>query len=51
MRKLRWWLLAASVIYWVWPLDFLPGLPYDDIALLGGALLNVLMQSTQTKTN
>lgn len=24
----------AAAIYWVWPLDLLPGLPFDDIAIL-----------------
>jgi uncharacterized membrane protein YkvA (DUF1232 family) len=25
---------AAALLYWVFPLDLLPGLPFDDIAIL-----------------
>ncbi len=24
----------AAAIYWVWPIDLMPGLPFDDIAVL-----------------
>ena len=25
---------VAAVIYWLWPLDLMPGLPFDDVAVL-----------------
>jgi len=25
---------VAAVIYWIWPLDLMPGLPFDDVAVL-----------------
>lgn len=28
----------AALIYWVWPLDLMPGLPFDDIAVMAIAL-------------
>ena len=30
---------AAAALYWVWPIDLMPGLPFDDIALVIGALM------------
>ncbi len=32
--SLKMLLPIAAAIYWVWPLDLLPGLPFDDIAIL-----------------
>lgn len=29
---------VAAMVYWVWPIDLLPGLPFDDIAVLALAL-------------
>ncbi len=28
----------AALVYWVWPIDLMPGLPFDDIAVLMLAL-------------
>jgi uncharacterized membrane protein YkvA (DUF1232 family) len=28
----------AALVYWVWPIDLIPGLPIDDVAVLAGAL-------------
>jgi hypothetical protein len=28
----------AAAIYWIWPLDLMPGLPFDDVAVLFFAL-------------
>ncbi|RIK33040.1 MAG: hypothetical protein DCC55_35710 [Chloroflexi bacterium] len=25
---------VAAVLYWVWPIDLIPGIPLDDIAIL-----------------
>jgi len=30
---------VAAVLYWLWPIDLMPGLPFDDVAVLIGALL------------
>ena len=32
--SLKMLLPITAAIYWVWPLDLLPGLPFDDIAIL-----------------
>jgi hypothetical protein len=29
----------GAALYWFWPLDLMPGLPFDDIAILIGALM------------
>ena len=34
-EKILLWLMVG--LYWVWPLDVMPGLPFDDIALVAGA--------------
>lgn len=28
----------AALIYWVWPFDLMPGLPFDDVAVVVGAI-------------
>jgi uncharacterized membrane protein YkvA (DUF1232 family) len=28
----------AAVLYWLWPIDLMPGLPFDDVAVLFFAL-------------
>ena len=28
----------AALLYWVWPIDLMPGIPIDDVAILAGAL-------------
>lgn len=32
--SLKLMLPAAAALYWLWPLDLMPGLPFDDIAVL-----------------
>lgn len=32
-KKLKVILLIALVVYWIWPLDFIPGNPIDDLIL------------------
>lgn len=29
---------AAAALYWLWPIDLMPGLPIDDVAVLIGAM-------------
>lgn len=29
---------VAALVYWIWPLDLMPGLPFDDVAVLLVAL-------------
>ena len=36
--NLKLMLPIAAVVYWLWPLDLMPGLPFDDIAVLFFAL-------------
>jgi len=36
--SLKLMLPIAAAIYWIWPLDLMPGLPFDDIAVLFVAL-------------
>jgi uncharacterized membrane protein YkvA (DUF1232 family) len=36
--SLKLMLPIAAVLYWLWPLDLMPGLPFDDVAVLFIAL-------------
>lgn len=36
--SLKLMLPAAAMLYWLWPIDLMPGLPIDDIAVLIGAM-------------
>lgn len=36
--SLKLMLPAAAMLYWLWPIDLMPGLPFDDIAVLVGAM-------------
>jgi uncharacterized membrane protein YkvA (DUF1232 family) len=36
--NLKLMLPIAAAVYWIWPLDLMPGLPFDDIAVLFVAL-------------
>ena len=36
--SLKLMLPIAAALYWLWPLDLMPGLPFDDIAVLFVAL-------------
>jgi uncharacterized membrane protein YkvA (DUF1232 family) len=36
--SLKLMLPVAAVLYWLWPLDLMPGLPFDDLAVLFFAL-------------
>ena len=36
--SLKLMLPAAAALYWVWPIDLMPGLPIDDVAVLIGAM-------------
>lgn len=41
---------VAAVLYFLWPLDLMPGLPFDDIAILIVAL-RVFVQLTEQMQN
>lgn len=41
---------VAAVLYFLWPLDLMPGLPFDDIAILIIAL-RVFVQLTEQMQN
>ena len=30
---------AAAALYWIWPIDLMPGLPFDDVAIVIGAVM------------
>jgi len=36
--SLKLMLPAAAMLYWIWPIDLMPGLPIDDVAVLIGAM-------------
>jgi len=36
--SLKLMLPIAAAVYWIWPLDLMPGLPFDDVAVLFFAL-------------
>lgn len=36
--SLKLMLPAAAALYWIWPIDLMPGLPIDDVAVLIGAM-------------
>lgn len=37
--SLKLMLPVAAALYWLWPIDLMPGLPFDDVAILIGALM------------
>lgn len=41
----------AAAIYWIWPLDLLPGLPFDDVAILLLALRFFVQLAPQEAVN
>lgn len=38
---------VAAMVYWIWPIDLIPGLPLDDIAVLLLALRAFVMLAPQ----
>jgi hypothetical protein len=36
--SLKLMLPIAAAVYWIWPIDLMPGLPFDDVAVLFFAL-------------
>ena len=36
--SLKLMLPAAAMLYWIWPIDLMPGIPIDDVAVLVGAM-------------
>lgn len=39
---------AAAALYWIWPIDLMPGLPIDDIAVLIGAMALFVKLATES---
>lgn len=46
--SLKLMLPAAAAIYWIWPIDLMPGLPFDDVAVLFGAMALFVKLATDT---
>ncbi len=42
---------VAALIYWVWPIDLMPGLPIDDVAVMGLALYFFVQLASQALDN
>ena len=42
---------VAALLYWVWPLDLIPGIPIDDIAVLILALRLFVQLASPNPTN
>lgn len=36
--SLKLMLPVAALLYWIWPIDLMPGIPIDDVAVLIGAM-------------
>ncbi|MFN3982922.1 MAG: hypothetical protein ACK4SA_21290 [Caldilinea sp.] len=45
--SLKLMLPAAAALYWIWPIDLMPGLPIDDIAVLIGAMALFVKLATE----
>ncbi len=46
--SLKLMLPVAALLYWIWPIDLIPGLPIDDIAILIGATALFIKLATDT---
>lgn len=46
--SLKLMLPAAAALYWIWPIDLIPGLPIDDIAVLIGAMALFVKLASET---
>lgn len=49
--SLKMLLPVAAAVYWIWPLDLIPGLPFDDIAILLLALRAFVQLAPQEAVN
>jgi uncharacterized membrane protein YkvA (DUF1232 family) len=45
--NLKLMLPIAAVLYWLWPIDLMPGLPFDDVAILFFALTYFVQLANQ----
>jgi uncharacterized membrane protein YkvA (DUF1232 family) len=45
--NLKLMLPIAAVLYWLWPIDLMPGLPFDDVAILFVALTYFVQLANQ----
>ena len=39
---------VAALVYWIWPIDLMPGLPFDDVAVLLVALHFFVQMANQS---
>ena len=46
--SLKLMLPVGALLYWVWPIDLIPGLPIDDVAVLIGAMALFVKLATDT---
>lgn len=43
----KWLLPIGAFIYWFWPIDLIPGLPFDDIAVVIFAISMLLQMASR----
>lgn len=44
----KWLLPIGAFLYWIWPIDLIPGLPIDDIAVVIFAMSMLLQLAART---
>jgi uncharacterized membrane protein YkvA (DUF1232 family) len=44
----KWLLPLGAFLYWIWPIDLIPGLPFDDIAVVIFAMSMLLQMAART---
>lgn len=44
----KWLLPIGAVLYWIWPIDLIPGIPIDDIAVVIFAMSMLLQMAART---
>jgi len=50
----KWLLPVGALLYWIWPLDLIPFLPFDDIAVVIVAMsmfLKMMARDSQNRAN
>lgn len=44
----KWLLPIGALLYWIWPIDLIPGIPVDDIAVVIFAMSMLLQMAART---
>ena len=44
----KWLLPIGAALYWIWPIDLIPGIPIDDIAVVIFAMSMLLQMAART---